>query len=155
MASSDPLVVKWIKVFGQRIEAQLKNDHANDTTDASPRPFTMEMDEIYTFVQTKRPRALVWTAYCRETGKIIVYLIGEGTEAAIQLYEQAKANYSHISYIDTDANSCYASALAEHKVQEQHMLTKAETHLASTKSWEMLHYTLLLFFNQDKINVAI
>ena len=53
----------------------------------------------------------------------------------MQLYEQVKANYPHISYIDTDANSCYGSAFAEDKVKEQYMLTKAETHLiASTNS---------------------
>ena len=86
------------------------------------------MNELYTLVQTKTQRALVWTAYGRETGKIIAYVIGEEREAAIQLYEQVKANYPHIGYIDTDANSCYASAFAQDKVKEQHMLTKAQTH---------------------------
>ena len=51
------------------------------------------MDEIYTLVQTKKQKVPIWTAYCIEIGRIVAYVIGEGKEAAIQLYEQVKANY--------------------------------------------------------------
>ncbi len=132
------------------------------------------MDEIYTFVKKKQQRAVVWLAYCRESGRVVSYVIGEGKEAAIQLYKQTKAKCPHISYIATDANSCYGSAFAEHKVKEEYIVTKAQRHLIASvnssirahlarfnrrskrfsKSWQMLYYTLLLFFNQDKINMA-
>ena len=112
-------------------------------------PDTIEMDESYTFVK-KQQRAVVWLAYCRRAGRVVYYLIGEGKEAALQ------------------------SAFAEHQVKESPITTKAETHLIEStnsrirdnlarfnrrskrfsKSWKMLQYTLLSFFNQDKINIA-
>lgn len=93
----------------------------------------------------------------------------------MQLYNQVKRSIPYISCSSTDANSCYGLAFAEHKVKELHITTKAETHLIESanssirdnlvrfnrrskrfsKSWEMLAYTLLLFFNQDQINTAV
>ena len=48
MHCSSPLVVKWIKVLGKQISAQLqKNAHKV----AAQMPEIIEMDEIYTFVK--------------------------------------------------------------------------------------------------------
>ena len=168
---SPPSVLYWIKKAGKKMEAQLKDNNANDPP---PTSVTIEMDQIYTFVKKKSQRAVVWLAYCRGSGRVVSYVIGEGKEAAIQLYKQVKVKCPHISYIATDANSCYGSAFAEHKVKEEHIVTKAQTHLIASvnssiqdnlarfnrrskrfsKSWQMLYYTLLVFFNQDKINMA-
>jgi transposase-like protein len=45
---SSPLVVRWIKVFGKQVSAQLQN---NANKAASQMPDIIEMDEIYTFVK--------------------------------------------------------------------------------------------------------
>ena len=70
-------VIYWIQTLGKKIEAQLQNDDTNHANDVPPRSFTIEMDEIYTFVQTKKQRIPIWTAYCRETGGLVAYVIGE------------------------------------------------------------------------------
>ena len=164
-------VVDWIKVLGKQISDQLQN---NANKAASQMPAIIEMDEMYTFVK-KQQRAVIWLAYCRGAGRVVSYLIEEGKEAAIQLYKQVKSILANISCIYTDANSCYGSAFAEHQVKESPITTKAETHLIESansrirdnlarfnrrskrfsKSWEMLQHTLLLFFNQDKMNMAV
>ena len=45
---SSPLVVRWIKVFGKQVSAQLQN---NAHKVSHQMPAIIEMDEIYTFVK--------------------------------------------------------------------------------------------------------
>ena len=111
---------------------------------------------------------MVWTAFSRQTGKIVAYLIRRdcAVETAIELYEKAKQAVGRIAHIYTDANSCYDLAFKRYGVPEPHDMTKAETHLIEatnssirdnlarfnrkskrfSKSFEMLDCTLLLFF---------
>ena len=76
-----------------------------------------------------------------------------------------------IALICTDANSCYRLAFTRYRVPEEHVQSKAHTHLIESsnasirdnlarfnrrskrysKSWEMLEATLLLFFNRQRI----
>jgi IS1 family transposase len=46
------------------------------------------MDEIYTFVK-KHQRAVFWTAYSRQQGCVITYVIGEGIEVAMSFAERS------------------------------------------------------------------
>ena len=111
-----------LKYWASKQSDQLESN-ANQA--ASPMPDIIEMAEIYTFVK-KQQRAVVWLAYCQGSGRVVAQVIGEGKEAAIQLYKQVKVKCPHISYIATDANSCYGSAFAQHKVKEEHSVTKAK-----------------------------
>ena len=76
-----------------------------------------------------------------------------------------------VAHIYTDGNSCYSEAFAEHGVPEPHTIApgKSQTHLVESmnssirdnlarfnrrtkrysKSLELLHDTLLLFFNKN------
>jgi len=88
----------------------------------------------------------------------------------MDLYYKVKQVRNNIVMICTDANSCYDVAFKRHGVPEQHIITKAETHLIESanssirdnlarfnrrtkrysKSFEMLKITLDLFF-YDKL----
>ena len=85
----------------------------------------------------KQQRAVVWLAYCRGAGRVVSYVIGEGKEAAIQLYKQVKSILATISCIYTDANSCYGAAFAEHQVKEAHITTKAQRHLVESSNSQL------------------
>ncbi|MDR1349479.1 MAG: hypothetical protein LBJ59_01615, partial [Zoogloeaceae bacterium] len=53
---------------------------------------------------------------------------GEGIAAAMNRYEQIKAQRSRIEMLCTDANSCYGLAFVRNPVPEKHVVTKAQTH---------------------------
>ena len=84
----------------------------------------------------------------------------------MSLYRKVKAQRSEIGSIYTDGNSCYGLAFKRNAVKEQHVVTKAQTHLIESfnssmrdnmarfnrrtkrysKTLEMLCITLDLFF---------
>jgi len=101
--------------------------------------------------------------------------MGEGIEAAKQLYSETKKQVGEIKQVFTDANSCYGIAFEQVKEQVDHVESKRETHLIESsnssirdklarfnrcskrysKSWEMLEASLLLFFHRDKLRLAV
>ena len=113
----------------------------------------------------------MWTAYSRRQMRVIAFVIGEGLRAAREIYLKVKELAPEILYLCTDANSCYDVVFRGLGVQEQHVITKAETHLIESsnssirdnlarfnrrtkrfsKSLEMLNITLELFFSRHLI----
>lgn len=112
---------------------------------------------------------MIWCAYSRHQRRVVAFHIGDkGVRSAIALYRRVKRRVPSIAAICTDQNSCYHLAFARHGVAEPHIQTKAQTHLIVTansslrdnlarfnrrskrhsKSWNMLHITLDLFFNR-------
>jgi insertion element IS1 protein InsB len=123
----------------------------------------------YLLTLKKQQRAVIWTAYSRNQGRVISYYIGEGLRAPTNLYLQVKNIIPNILKICTDANSCYDIAFKRFGVTEPHIITKKETHLIESsnssirdnlarfnrktkrfsKTLEMLDTTLKLFFNRN------
>ena len=52
---SPPSVIYWIKRL-EKIEAQLKNEHANHANDVPLRSVAIVMDELYTLVPNKNTK---------------------------------------------------------------------------------------------------
>ncbi|MBE7183925.1 MAG: IS1 family transposase [Methylobacterium mesophilicum] len=76
-----------------------------------PVPDIIEMDEIYTNIQEKQQRAVVWAAYSRTQRRMVAFLIGdEGILSATMLYRLTKDAVGFIAHIFTNANSCYRLA---------------------------------------------
>lgn len=40
----------------------------------------LELDELYSFVQTKKQKRWLWVALCRRTRQVIAYVIGDRNE---------------------------------------------------------------------------
>ncbi len=74
---------------------------------------SIEMDDIYTFVQKKSQRVAVWTADSPQEPCVIAFVIGKGLAAAQKLYALVKEQQPRMKTIYTDANSCYQVAFAQ------------------------------------------
>lgn len=48
------------------------------------------MDEIYTYIQKKQKRAVVWTAYSRFQKRVIAYHIEEDKSTVKEIYNKIK-----------------------------------------------------------------
>ena len=102
-------------------------------------------------------------------------MIGVGRDAVAQIYRKVKSLVPEILCICTDANSCYEVAFRDMGIKEQHVITKAETHLIESsnssirdnlarfnrrtkrfsKTVEMLQITLDLFIHRKLLLEAI
>ena len=101
-------------------------------------------------------------------------MIGWGNKAAMALYRAVKRLRPNITYIYTDANSCYDVVFKQMKIPEPHGMTKAQTHLIESsnssirdnltrfnrrskrfsKTLEMLRITLDLFIHKTMFKVS-
>ncbi len=53
---------------------------------ASPtEPEVLELDELWSFVRTKKNKRWVWLALCRRTRQVVAYAIGDRSEATCRL----------------------------------------------------------------------
>jgi len=81
---------------------------------------------------------LIWTAYSRLKQRVIAFLIAphtaSGLKMAQNIYKKVKEIRPNVSFIYTDANSCYDVAFAMMNIHEQHMMTKTETHLIESSN---------------------
>jgi len=119
----------------------------------------------------------VWTAYSRNRGKVVAYVIGTSRECAAELYLASKRAVGKIAHIYTDGNSCYSEMFAEIGISEIHSVEpgKSQTHLIESvnssirdnlarfnrkskrysKKLDMLSDTLLLYFHFKQFAVNI
>ena len=90
------------------------------------------------------------------------------------IYRKTKRLRPDVSYIYTDANSCYDVVFRRMKIPEQHVMTKTQTHLIESsnssirdnlarfnrrskrysKSMEMLRITLDLFLHKSMFETS-
>lgn len=72
---------------------------------------TLELDEVWSFVQQKVNKKWIWLAYCRETRQIVGRAIGgRGEEGCRALWESIPEYYQH-SFCYTDFWEVYAKVL--------------------------------------------
>jgi insertion element IS1 protein InsB len=72
---------------------------------------TLELDEVWSFVQAKVNKKWVWLAYCRETQQIVGRAIGDrGEEGCKALWESIPEYYKH-SFCYTDFWEAYGKVL--------------------------------------------
>ncbi|MGH9949236.1 MAG: IS1 family transposase, partial [Pyrinomonadaceae bacterium] len=146
---SNVAVMKWIKSFGEQVEKIRKEDAAK----------IIEMDEMHTYIQSKKNYCWIWIAVDRLGKRYIHFVLGtRGTETGIKLWETIK-DRSGQSTIMTD----YWKAYEEFLSAERYICSKAETYTVESynsilrhflarlrrkekcysKSQQMLHYSLL------------
>lgn len=77
---------------------------------------TLELDELWSFVQKKACQAWVWVAQCRRTRQIVAYVIGDRSEQTCrQLWERIPTPY-RCGHCYTDFWQAYQAVIPE----EQH-----------------------------------
>ncbi len=52
---------------------------------APAEPEVLELDELWSFVRTKKNKRWVWLALCRRTRQVVAYAIGDRSEATCRL----------------------------------------------------------------------
>lgn len=92
-----------------------------DTTKAEDS--ILELDELWSFVQTKAMQAWVWIALCRKTRQVVAYAIGDRSEGTCrELWSRIPADYQK-GYCYTDFWRAYQAVIPE----EQHRAVGKET----------------------------
>lgn len=81
-----------------------------------------EMDEMWSFVQSKKQQRWLWHAIDHETGKVLAYVLASHEDAALKQLQQLLAPFS-IQQFYTDAWGAYQRLLDE----QQHTIGKANT----------------------------
>ena len=57
--------------------------------------YILELDEIWSFVQSKSKRVWIWIALCRQTKQVIAYHLGDRTKKSFQdFYHKFPADYA-------------------------------------------------------------
>ena len=111
----------------------------------------------------------VWTAYSRREKRVIEFEVSnKGIDSCRRIVEKVKRAVGKVKRFFSDANSCYEVTFEKYYEREKLGVTKAQTHLIESsnssirdnlarfnrrskrysKSMEMLHMTLYIFFNR-------
>jgi insertion element IS1 protein InsB len=81
-------VIRWLKKTIQRLQSLKKTTKPAETGDV------VEVDELWSFVGSKKNQQWVWVALCRRTREIIAFAIGNRDEKmARQLWRNIPADY--------------------------------------------------------------
>ena|GEM_PF-818293 len=111
----------------------------------------------------------VWTAYSRRQKRVIEFEVSnKGIDSCRKIVEKAVETVGRVKRFFSDANSCYEVTFDKYFEREKLGITKTQTHLIESsnssirdnlarfnrrskrysKSVEMLHMTLYIFFNK-------
>jgi insertion element IS1 protein InsB len=74
----------------------------SETLTAAQADDQLELDEVWSFVGTRRNKRWLWVARCRRTRQVVAFVIGDRSEATCrQLWSRLPAAYRHChSYSD-------------------------------------------------------
>jgi IS1 family transposase len=106
-----------------------------------------EMDEMWSFVQSKKQQRWLWHAIDHETGKVLAYVLATHEDTALKQLQQLLAPFS-IQQFYTDGWGAYQRLLDE----QQHTIGKANTqrierkHLTSENADQTISKKNDLFF---------
>lgn len=81
-----------------------------------------EMDEMWSFVQSKKQQRWLWHAIDHRTGAVLAYVLAPHTDAALEQLQQLLAPFS-IRQFYTDSWGAYLRLLdssGAHRWQDQH-----------------------------------
>ena len=81
-----------------------------------------EMDEMWSFVQSKKQQRWLWHAIDHQTGKVLAYVLATHEDAALKQLQQLLAPFS-IQQFYTDGWGAYQRLLNE----QHHTIGKANT----------------------------
>ena len=88
-----------------------------------PEATTLELDELWSFVQKKTKTAWIWIALCRRTRQVVAYAIGDRSEATCRrLWEAIPAAY-RTGHCYSDFWRAYQAVIPE----QQHSAVGKET----------------------------
>jgi insertion element IS1 protein InsB len=88
-----------------------------------PNATTLELDELWSFVQKKTKTAWIWIALCRRTRQVVAYAIGDRSEATCRrLWEAIPAAY-RTGHCYSDFWRAYQAVIPE----QQHSAVGKET----------------------------
>jgi len=63
---------------------------------ASQEEDVLELDELWSFVRTRKNKQWVWVALCRRTRQVVAFVIGNrGEESCRKLWNKIPASYKH------------------------------------------------------------
>ena len=100
-------VVKWIQQHVRDLPV------LSDTLILYEVGDVLEIDELWSFVESKEHKRWIWVALCRRTRQIVAYYIGKRDElAAQQLWQRIEYPYS-LCVMYTDQYQAYNGALPE------------------------------------------
>ena len=126
------------------------------------------MDELFTFVGTRKNPIRIWTAVNRDSRTFAGIYVGDGTSKSLKSFLKClRAEYT-VDIVCTDGNYCYEKYVKRAFRGVRHIVTKAETCLVESlnavlrhylarlrrksfcysKSLDMLRYSVLLFVQQ-------
>ena len=106
-----------------------------------------EMDEMWSFVQSKKQQRWLWHAIDHRSGKVLAYVLAPHEDAALKQLQQLLAPFS-IQQFYTDGWGAYQRLLDE----QQHTIGKANTqrierkHLTSENADQTISKKNDLFF---------
>ncbi len=92
----------------------------------------LELDDLWSFVQSRKNKRWVWLALCRRTRQVGAYAIGDRSEASCRmLWQRIPASYRH-GLLYTDFWNSYQKVLPD----DQHRAVGKETgHTNHIERW--------------------
>ncbi len=83
------------------------------TLDEAPADATLELDELWSFVQQKANKQWIWIAQCRQSRQIVAYYVGDRSEASCRrLWERIPPEY-RTAHCYSDFWAAYQAVLPE------------------------------------------
>ena len=93
-----------------------------ETLAPAPASPTLELDELWSFVQKSENKQWVWIAQCRDTRQVVAYYVGDRSqESCRQLWERIPGEYRQ--------GQCYSDFWAAYRAvlpDQQHSLWQGE-----------------------------
>ena len=118
-------VYNWIKAFGEQVEL----------VKSSKEVTVVELDEMHTYIGSKKKQCWVWIAVDRHRHRYIAFECGSrGTETGLKLWEQISG--LDVGYYCSDYWKSYSEFLPKSK----HVQTKAETYTVEGYNSRIRHY---------------
>jgi IS1 family transposase/transposase-like protein len=66
----------------------------HQTVEPAKADDVLEVDEVWSFVQSKAQKRWLWTAICRRTGQIVAFVVGDRSqESCLRLYNKLPEDY--------------------------------------------------------------
>ena len=97
-----------------------------------PEATTLELDELWSFVQKKTKTAWIWITLCRATRQVVAYAIGDRSEASCRkLWEAIPAAYRS-GHCYSDFWRAYQAVIPE---QQQSAVGKETGETAHVERW--------------------
>jgi insertion element IS1 protein InsB len=135
--------------------ALLRQQQPDDQAIMVVRVEAAEMDEVWSFVQSKKQQRWLWHAIDHKSGKVLAYVLATHEDAALKQLQQLLASFS-IQQFYTDGWGVYQRLL-----NQQHTIGKANTqrierkHLSLRTRIKRLARKTICFSKTEKMHDAV